>query len=119
MLKNATNIKATNLQSSKNKTIVHEDHDHHVISINSSALIFNSTEKIQKIFIANVIPFPAEFLAGYLCLQGGYLGKKNIIFIGFFFMSIFSALMIAVPQYLYIWRYFFIFIFCLLILFNN
>merc|ERR1712222_264286 len=66
-------------------------------------MIFNSTEKIQKIFIANAIPLPAEFLAGYFCLQGGYLGKKNIIFIGFFFMSIFSALMILIPQHLYIW----------------
>lgn len=102
IMKNSTNLKVQNSQSNTNHTLI-DDHDHHVISINSSALIFNSTDKIQKIFIANVVPFPAEFLAGYLCLQGGYLGKKNIIFIGFFFMSIFSALMIAVPKYLYIW----------------
>ena len=96
------NLEETHLYLDGNKTVLH-DHDHHVISINSSALIFNSTDKLHKILISNIVPLPAEFLAGYFTLKGEYMSKKSIIFIGFIFMSLCSALMILIPKYLYIW----------------
>ena len=66
-------------------------------------MIFNSTEKLQKILFSNLTPLPAEFLAGYFTIKGDKFSKKNIIFFGFFFMSVFSGLMILMPKYLFIW----------------
>lgn len=102
-IKNVTGVHNPNMTES----IIHDIPDNFnktdivVKLIHSHSLIFNSTEKIQKILISNLIPIPAEFLAGYLTTTDTF-GKKNVIFLGFFFMTICSALMIIFPDYLYL-----------------
>jgi MFS family permease len=59
-------------------------------------------EKIQKILIANLIPLPAEFLAGVLT-SSPILGRKYTMSIGFIFEMIFALLMIVHPSYLYVY----------------
>ena len=91
-IKNYTNNKENEIKyTSNSKSVVTNSHN----------LLFNGTEKIKKILISNLVPIPAEFIAGYLSSRN-YFGKKNVIFAGFFFMCLFSFLMILFPDYIYL-----------------
>jgi hypothetical protein len=49
-------------------------------------------QKFNKILISNLIPLPAEFLAGFLT-NFSFLGRRSLIFIGFLLMEISSIWM--------------------------
>jgi hypothetical protein len=58
--------------------------------------------EIKKILIANIIPLPAEFLAGLLT-GVPLLGRKYTMAIGFLFQSLFAIMMFVHPIYLHIY----------------
>jgi hypothetical protein len=79
------------------------------LNINASSLIHETEkekierhEKIQKILIANLIPLPAEFLAGILT-SSPILGRKYTMSLGFLFEMIFAFMMIFQPSFLYVY----------------
>ncbi len=99
---NSTNLTAiSNYTINFDKKNIKEDFQNEKRSINSYSLLFNGTKKIKKILISNLIPLPAEFMAGYLTIHDK-IGKKNVIFLGFFFMSLCAILMVIFPDWLYI-----------------
>ena len=71
--------------------------------LNTSML---STEKKHKLILeliyANLIPIPAEFLAGAMTATS-FFGRKNTISLGFFFQMIFSAIMCFERNYLFVY----------------
>jgi len=90
---NSTNIISTEF----NATLIDDGKK----SINSYSLLINGTEKIKKIFISNLFPLPAEFLAGYLTSHEKF-GQKMVISLGFFFMSLCAISIVIFPDWLYL-----------------
>jgi len=85
------------ISNPKNLTLKN-DKEHH---INSESLLFNGTDKINQLLISNLIPLPAEILAGYFVTHEVF-EKKTVIFVGFFFVCIFSILMPIFPEFFFL-----------------
>jgi len=69
--------------------------------VNSKMKDTKNHEKFKKILISNIIPIPAEFLAGYLT-NFGIFGRKSLIFLGFLFMGFSSIWMLFDKENLYL-----------------
>jgi len=97
------NVTISNYSNFQNLTYIKNLNPKHEVgvAVNSHSLLFNGTEKIKKILISNLVPLPAEFLAGYLASHEVF-EKKSVIFFGFLFMSVCSSLMLIFPDYLYL-----------------
>jgi len=68
---------------------------------NDEVFLKKKKEKLNKILISNLLPLPAELLAGILT-NLSFFGRKSLIFIGFMLMALSSFWMLLDKENLYI-----------------